>query len=142
MRNKKTIYWYANSFPKVQRVGLKAKNSYIYSTITIFSLLFFPKFSLSIFLNTPSYCTSPPFIGTFSFLLSPVDLLLVGFKRYLSPLYSAILSSWNRIFGSVSTVQASLQAFNVEKIRKRTSHYADVTAFIIIILSWHFLRRV
>ena len=84
IKNKWAVIEIRHWFPEVPRVGLKTKNFKSYSAITIFSLLFFSKSSLSIFLNPFSCCTSPPFIGTFPFLLSSAGLLPARFRGYLS----------------------------------------------------------
>ena len=140
MRNKKTIYWYTNCFLKVQRVGLKAKNSNIYSAITTFSFLLFSKSSLLIFMNPLSCCTSPPFIGTFPFTLSLVGLFPTRFKGYLSYHLSTLPSFHHEIglLGVSLLFRLVFRHLMWKRLGREPLINAEVTASVVLIISWYF----
>ena len=74
------------TFLRYKRLDWKLKTL---SPITFLSLFLLLVFSLC-FLNPLSYCMSPPFIGTFPFLISPAGLLLTRFRGCLSHHPSAL----------------------------------------------------
>ena len=131
-------------FLRYKELGWKLK-AFLSTQLLQFSLSCSSLSILSQFFWTPLLCcTSPSFIGTFPFLLSLVDLLLAGFKGYLSN-HPFVMPSFHH---EIRLLEVSLVFRLVYKhlmwkrLGRKHLINAEVTASVILILSWHFLRRV
>ena len=104
--------------------------------------------SLFNFLNThptpPSCCTSPPFIGTFPFFISPADLLLTRFRRCLSH-HSFALPLFHHktgILGVFLLFRVVYKHLMWKRLGKEHLINAKVTGSVVLISSWRLLRQV